>query len=81
MKLAKIGGLVALLALTGCAGSLGWNSATALPRGSYDEERTERVGPGRSYRDPCGSTRDYGSSYSIPAGYQLVPAPTSSPCQ
>lgn len=77
-RLVMIGGLGALLVLTGCAGSLGWNSSTALPRGSYDEERIDRVGP-RSTRSPCGGT--YETGYSIPAGYELVPSSTRSPCQ
>jgi hypothetical protein len=87
MKASRLVSLVALVlvgvAVSGCAGSLGWSRATALPRGSYDEERIERVGPGRSFRsDPCGG---YGraSTYEIPAGYELVPMATStrSPCQ
>jgi hypothetical protein len=85
MKLAKVLSVAALVAVavavSGCAGSLGWNSSTALPRGSYDEERIDRVGPRRSV-DACGSSRDYGAGYSIPAGYMLVPeARTTSPCQ
>jgi hypothetical protein len=73
--------VLVLLALfvvcSGCAGSLGWSNSTALPRGSYDEERIDRVGPRSSYRSPC----DGASSYSIPSGYQLVPSATSGPCQ
>lgn len=76
-KLTKVLCVLGLLAASGCAGSLGWSSATALPRGSYDEERIDRVGPRRSI-DPCGRSA---SSYDIPSGYMLVPAQTSSPCQ
>ncbi len=65
--------LLALLVISGCAGSLGWSQSTALPRGSYDEERIDRVGP-RTSRSPCGA-----STYDVPSGYQLVPM--SSPCQ